>query len=59
VNLVADESLDREIVERLRRDGHAVKYVAEVALFSFGWPGCRESARQPWLLASSRRIKPG
>jgi len=30
VNLVADESLDREIVERLRRDGHAVKYVAEM-----------------------------
>lgn len=30
MNLVADESLDREIVERLRRDGHAVKYVAEM-----------------------------
>jgi hypothetical protein len=30
VNLVADESLDREIVERLRRDGHAVTYVAKI-----------------------------
>jgi predicted nuclease of predicted toxin-antitoxin system len=30
VNLLADESLDREIVERLRRDGNAVRYVAEM-----------------------------
>jgi len=27
---VADESIDREVVERLRRDGHYVWYVAEM-----------------------------
>jgi len=31
VKLVADESLDLPIVERLRRDGHDVGYVAEMA----------------------------
>lgn len=31
MNLVADESVDRQIVERLRLDGHAVVYVAELA----------------------------
>jgi predicted nuclease of predicted toxin-antitoxin system len=30
VNLLADESVDRQIVDRLRRDGHAVQYVAEL-----------------------------
>ncbi len=30
MNLVADESVDRRIVERLRRDGHRVWYVAEM-----------------------------
>ncbi len=30
MNLVADESLDRQIVERLREDGHVVTYVAEL-----------------------------
>ena len=29
MNLVADESIDRQIVERLRQDGHHVLYVAE------------------------------
>ena len=29
MNLVADESVDRPIVDRLRRDGHEVLYVAE------------------------------
>lgn len=31
MNLFADESVDRPIVERLRRDGHDVVYVAELA----------------------------
>lgn len=31
MNLPADESLDRQIVERLRQDGHEVLYVAEMA----------------------------
>jgi predicted nuclease of predicted toxin-antitoxin system len=31
VNLFADESVDRPIVERLRDDGHDVVYVAELA----------------------------
>lgn len=30
MNLLADESIDRPIVERLRRDGHQVFYVAEL-----------------------------
>jgi len=31
LKLVADESVDRQIVDRLRQDGHAVWYVAEMA----------------------------
>jgi len=30
VNFVADESVDRQIVDRLRQDGHAVQYIAEM-----------------------------
>jgi predicted nuclease of predicted toxin-antitoxin system len=30
VNLLADESVDHQIVDHLRRDGHAVRYVAEM-----------------------------
>jgi hypothetical protein len=29
MNFVADESVDRQIVDRLREDGHKVWYVAE------------------------------
>ena len=31
MNFVADESVDRSIVERLRQDGHRVWYVADMA----------------------------
>lgn len=31
MNLLADESVDRQIVERLRQDGHCVVYIAEMA----------------------------
>jgi predicted nuclease of predicted toxin-antitoxin system len=31
VNLVADEGIDRPVVERLRQDGHHVVYVAELS----------------------------
>ena len=31
MNLVADESIEAQIVERLRGDGHAVPYVAEMS----------------------------
>lgn len=31
MKLVADESIDRPVVERLRRDGHDVVYIAELA----------------------------
>ena len=31
MNFLADENLDRQIVERLRQDGHTVLYVAEMA----------------------------
>ena len=30
MNLVADEGVDRHIVERLRQDGHTVQYIAEL-----------------------------
>lgn len=30
MNLLADESVDRQIVERLRQEGHDVLYIAEV-----------------------------
>lgn len=30
MNLLADESVDGQIVERLRRDGHLILYVAEM-----------------------------
>jgi len=30
MNLVADESVDRQIVERLRDEGHEILYIAEV-----------------------------
>jgi predicted nuclease of predicted toxin-antitoxin system len=30
LNLLADEGVDRQIVERLRREGHSVSYVAEM-----------------------------
>jgi predicted nuclease of predicted toxin-antitoxin system len=38
MNLVADESVDRPIVERLRQDGHDVVYVAEMD------PGMKDEA---------------
>jgi predicted nuclease of predicted toxin-antitoxin system len=31
MNFVADEGIDRQVVERLRQDGHQVWYVAEMA----------------------------
>lgn len=31
MNLLADEGVDRAVVERLRQDGHAVHYVAELS----------------------------
>jgi predicted nuclease of predicted toxin-antitoxin system len=31
MNLLADESVEREVVERLRAEGHAIGYVAELA----------------------------
>ena len=30
MNFLADESVDRQIVDRLRQDGHAVRYIAEM-----------------------------
>jgi predicted nuclease of predicted toxin-antitoxin system len=30
MNLLADESVDRQVVERLRQDGHEVSYIAEM-----------------------------
>jgi hypothetical protein len=31
MNLLADEGVERQIVERLRWDGHTVLYIAELA----------------------------
>jgi len=30
MNLLADESVERQVIERLRRDGHEVLYIAEM-----------------------------
>lgn len=30
MNLLADENIDRQIVERLRQDGYDVLYIAEI-----------------------------
>ncbi len=30
MNLLADEGVERQIVERLRQDGHTVLYIAEI-----------------------------
>ena len=30
MNLVADEGVERHIVDRLRQDGHVVRYIAEL-----------------------------
>ena len=30
MNLLADEGVERQVVERLRRDGHTVMYIAEM-----------------------------
>lgn len=38
MKLLADESIDRQIVERLRQDGHDVTYVVEKLLTPFGEP---------------------
>ncbi len=29
MNFVADESVDQQIVERLRQEGHAIRYIVE------------------------------
>ncbi len=39
MNLLADEDVDRPIVERLRREGYHVEYVAEMAFCSLLWGG--------------------
>ena len=31
MNLLADENIDRQIVARLRKDGHGMLYIAEIA----------------------------
>ena len=30
MNFVADEGIDRQIVDRMRQDGHNVQYIAEM-----------------------------
>ena len=45
MNFLADESVDRQIVERLRQDGHLVQYVAEME------PGISDNV----VLASANR----
>jgi len=46
MNFLADESVDRQIVERLRQDGHSVQYVAEMQ------PGISDDA----VLAAANRM---
>ena len=49
MTFVADESVDSQIVERLRRDGHQVAYVAEMS------PGIMDEA----VLTESRNSSSG
>ena len=30
MNFVADESVDQQIVERLRKEGHIIRYIVEI-----------------------------
>ena len=46
MNFLADESVDRGIVERLRQEGHEVSYVAEME------PGLPDDARAMVLRVS-------
>ncbi|MBI4572564.1 MAG: DUF5615 family PIN-like protein [candidate division NC10 bacterium] len=51
MNFLADESVDRQVVGRLREDGHLVRYVAEME------PGISddavlELANRDWKVAS-------
>jgi len=44
VNILADESVDQPIVNRLREDGHTVLYVAEMALvFLMKWYSMKQT----------------
>ena len=52
MNLLADESVDGPIVERLRRDGHRVWYVAEME------PGISDKDFGE-LVFRQRRLMPG
>ena len=44
MNLLADESVDRQIVDRLRRAGHKVRYIAEME------PGIADDVGRAWRI---------
>jgi hypothetical protein len=53
MNFLADESVDRPIVERLRQEGHQVSYIAEVG------PGMSDDGQvAPLSAAEARRLPP-
>ena len=53
MNLLADESIDRQIVARLLQDGHAVVYVAEMSPGISDDDVLREAARRNALLVTA------
>jgi predicted nuclease of predicted toxin-antitoxin system len=53
MNLLADENVDRQIVERLRRDGHVLVYVAEMAPGTSDNDVLAEANRQGAVLVTS------
>jgi predicted nuclease of predicted toxin-antitoxin system len=53
MNLVADESVDRPVVERLRQEGHTTVYVAELSLSITDEDVLRETNSRGALLATS------
>ena len=70
MNFLADENVDRPVVERLRRDGHSVFYVAESAASSSDEEVIRLVSRSSAVLLTAdkdfgelffrqRRVEPG
>ena len=58
MNFVADESVDRQIVERLRLEGHSVSYVVDIdAGLSTGDVFDTANQKNAVLLTAARAIQ--
>ena len=56
MTFLADEDVDRQIVERLRLDGHQVAYVAEMSPGIIAWR-CRTSNGKRSSFSSMRSFR--